>query len=196
MGLVFSLSKTKLVFMKAFSISVLVLSVFIFASADTTPFSGKPSPIPGRIEAEDWDKGEAGVAYADDDEQNRGEDYREPTQVDIEKRSDASNGHGIGWTRPGEWLIYTVEVAEDGEYRIEMPVASKGQGGTFRILMNGEDVSGPIRIPDTGSWQKLELIVKEGVKLEKGVHKMKVDMTEGGPGGGIGDIDYFEFVKS
>ena len=44
-------------------------------------------------------RGASGVAYQDTDEANRGADYREATQVDIEKRSDASNGHGIGWTR-------------------------------------------------------------------------------------------------
>lgn len=165
-------------------------------AAETIPFSGKPNVIPGLIEAEHWDKGEAGVAYADADEQNRGEDYREPTAVDIEKRSDASNGHGVGWVKPGEWLIYTVEVAEGGTYAIEIPVASKGQGGIFQIEMNGKDVSGPITIPDTGSWQKLVVLKHEGVILSKGVYKMKINMTTGGPAGGIGDIDYFKFVKT
>ncbi len=174
---------------------VLCPLILIGQAGDTTPFAGEPSPIPGLIEAEHWDKGEAGVAYADTDEVNKGENYREPTQVDIEKRSDASNGHGVGWTRPGEWLIYTVEVAENGVYTVEIPVASKGQGGTFQIEIDGNDVSGPITIPDTGSWQKLVLLRHEGVELKKGTFKMKVNMTEGGPGGGIGDIDYYKFVK-
>jgi len=184
--------------MKRVSISIPVLFVLMLGSvaADTTPFSDKPSAIPGLIEAEHWDKGEAGVAYADADEQNRGEDYRESTSVDIEKRSDASNGHGVGWTRPGEWLVYSVVIAEDGNYTLEIPVASKGKGGTFHIEMDGKDVTGPITIPDTGSWQKLVVLKHEGVTLTKGTYKMKVDMTTGGPGGGIGDIDYFKFVKS
>lgn len=187
----------KVFFMKQVSLSILSVFVTMLVSADekTVPFSGKPSVIPGLIEAEHWDKGPAGVAYEDADEQNRGEDYREPTQVDIEKRSDASNGHGVGWIRPGEWLVYSVEVAEDGTYTIEIPVASKGLGGTFHIEMDGKDVSGPITIPDTGSWQTLVVLKHEGVKLTKGVYQMKVDMTEGGPGGGIGDIDYFKFLK-
>ncbi len=45
----------------------------------TTPFSGTPAAIPGLIEAEHWDKGEAGLAYADTDEKNAGENYREKT---------------------------------------------------------------------------------------------------------------------
>ncbi|MDF2375005.1 MAG: carbohydrate-binding protein [Verrucomicrobiales bacterium] len=184
--------------MKPAPVLILFLLVNLsgIAVAETKPFSGEPSRIPGLIEAEHWDKGEAGVAYSDTDEKNLGEDYREPTQVDIEKRPDASNGHGLGWTRPGEWLLYTVEVLEDGIYTIEIPVASKGQGGTFHLKMDGKDVTGPITIPDTGSWQTLVLLKHEGVELRQGTYTMKLEMTEGGPGGGIGDIDYFKFLKS
>lgn len=165
-------------------------------SAKTTPFSGKPATIPGLIEAEHWDKGEAGVAYADADEKNLGENYRELTQVDIEKRSDASNGHGVGWTRADEWLIYTVEVTEAGTYSISMPVASKGPGGIFRIEMNGNDVTGKITVPDTKSWQKLETITHKNVVLNKGTFQMKVIMIEAGKSKSIGDIDFFKFVKT
>ena len=65
---------------------------------ETKPFGNKLPVIPGKIEAEHFDLGKAAVAYYDVDEKNLGADYREPTQVDIEKRSDASNGHGLGWT--------------------------------------------------------------------------------------------------
>jgi hypothetical protein len=161
----------------------------------TTPWGGKPHVIPGKIEAEHFDKGKPGVAYYDVDEENLGEDYREPTQVDIEKRDDASNGHGIGWTRKGEWLIYTVEVRQAGEYVVEMPVASKGQGGRFHMEIDGKDVSGPIEVPDTGGWQTLKLIHHKGVKLPKGTFALKVVMDEQGPSGSIGDIDYFRFER-
>lgn len=164
-------------------------------SKSPTPFHGEPHKIPGLIEAEHWDKGEAGVAYADSTEENKGEDYREKTQVDIEKRSDASNGHGIGWVVAGEWLIYTVEVAESGKYRIEMPVASPKLGGLFRIEMNGKDVTGPIRLSKSGDWKKLVMLTHENVQLSKGTFQMKVVMVENGETNGIGDIDYFKFVK-
>jgi Carbohydrate binding module (family 6) len=163
--------------------------------AMTIPFSGKPHAIPGTIEAEHWDKGDPGVAYRDVEEKNLGEDYREPTQVDIEKRSDASNGHGIGWTRKGEWLIYSVEVTQDGTYRLEVPVASNGRGGIFHLELDGRDVTGPIRVPDTGGWQTLKLLKHPGVKLRKGRYRMKLSLDEQGPSGSIGDIDYLKFVR-
>ena len=64
--------------------------------ATTEPFGGQDHAIPGKIEAEHYDQGEPDIAYRDVDANNHGVDYRGPTQVDIEKRSDASNGHGIG----------------------------------------------------------------------------------------------------
>lgn len=183
--------------MKSLFVPIVVsLGVPALLRAETEPFSGKPHPIPGVVEAEHWDKGPAGIAYSDVDEENRGEDYREPTAVDIEKRDDASNGHGVGWIRAGEWLVYTVEIVETGTYRIEMPVASNKEGGLFHIEIDGRDVTGPIRIPDTGSWQQLETITVEKVDLEKGVRKMKVVMDENGESTAIGDIDLFRFVRA
>ena len=127
-------------------ITVLLLAAGLLR-ADSKPFKGKPQQIPGKVEAEHYDEGEPGKAYHDNDVKNSGANYRGSTQVDIEKRPDASNGHGIGWTRKGEWLNYTVEVKESGTYTIEIPVASNKQGGIFHLEIAGRDITGPIRVP-------------------------------------------------
>ena len=178
---------------KALCVLILGLTPAALIAEGTIPFHGKPHEIPGKIEAEHWDKGKAGVAYKDIDEANRGEDYRETTQVDIEKRSDASNGHGIGWTKKGEWLIYTVNVTKAGTYDLEFPVASNKQGGVFHIEFDGKDVTGPINIPDTGGWTMLKTITCSGVKLKSGTQKMKLMMDKDGASKSIGDIDFILF---
>ena len=86
--------------MKLILITSLLLSSAYFLE-DSKPYKGKAHKIPGKIEAGHYDEGNAEVAYHDIDENNHGANYRGPTQVDIEKRPDASNGHGIGWTRKG-----------------------------------------------------------------------------------------------
>jgi hypothetical protein len=158
-----------------------------------TPFPAAPHRIPGTIEAEHFDQGADGIAYRDVDEANQGAPYREATQVDIEARPDASNGHGIGWTRAGEWLVYTVEVAESGTYDLEIPVASNKAGGAFHIEADGVDVTGPITIPDTGGWAVLKTIRHPGLALKKGPQTFTVVMDSEGPSGSIGDIDLFRF---
>ena len=160
---------------------------------ETKPFGNKLPVIPGKIEAEHFDLGKAGVAYYDVDEKNLCADYREPTQVDIEKRSDASNGHGLGWTKAGEWLWYSVDIRKAGKYSITMPVASNKQGGKFHLEIDGKNITGPIVIPDTGGWDKLKVIKVENVSLPKGKHRIKMVMDEVGASNSIGDIDYLLF---
>lgn len=159
----------------------------------STPYGGTAHAIPGLIEAEHFDEGGPGVAYYDVDEVNHGARYRGVTHVDIEERSDASNGHGIGWTRAGEWLVYTINVRQTGTYQIEIPVASQGQGGVFHLEIAGKDVSGPIRVPDTGAWTKLEMLRMPNVRLTSGNHAMRMVMDSEGASGSIGDIDYLKF---
>jgi hypothetical protein len=161
------------------------------------PYKGKVHTIPGMIEAEDFDEGGEGVAYHDTDPENR-EKHQPPYReggVDLEYREDASQKFNLGWTRPGEWLIYTVDVKETGTYTIEMMVASDKRGGQFRLEFNGVDRTGPVEIPDTGGWTKLKPFSKSGVKLEAGRFAMKLVLDKGGEKGSIGDIDYFRFVK-
>ncbi|MBW3629450.1 MAG: carbohydrate-binding protein [Gemmatimonadetes bacterium] len=161
----------------------------------TTPFGGVAQFIPGVVEAEHYDLGPAGVAYYDVDERNQGANYRELTQVDIEARKDASNGHGIGWAVGGEWLNYTVEVRESGTYTVEVPVASRRKGGTFHLEFDGTDVTGPFDVPDTGSWQTLQTIRKENVPLRKGTYTMRLVLDASGPSGAVADIDLIRFIR-
>ncbi len=142
----------------------------------TRPYQGKLHVIPGTIELEDFDEGAEGVAYHDLEpkhQEKKEPPYRQ-TGVDLEWREAASGKFNVGWTRPGEWLIYTVDVKEAGTYRIDMHVACKGPGGTFRLEFNGVDRTGPITVPDTGGWEHLKPFPHEGVKLVAGRQVMKV----------------------
>lgn len=167
---------------------------------DSSPSLTRPYKlhvIPGTIELEDFDEGGEGLAYHDLEPENQ--EKKEPpyrkTGVDLEWREAASGRFNLGWTRPGEWLIYTVDVKAAGTYRIDMHVACKGAGGTFHLEFNGVDRTGPITVPDTGGWEHLKPFSHQGVKLVAGRQVMKVMMATGGKSGSIGDIDYFTFVK-
>ena len=161
------------------------------------PYKNKVHAIPGTIETEDFDEGGEGVAYHDAEPAQK-ETHQPPyrdTGVDLEWREDASQKFNLGWTRPGEWMIYTVDVKEAGTYTIEMMVACDKLGGQFRLEFNGVDKTGPVTVPDSGGWTKLIPFSKEGVKLEPGRYAMKLVLDKGGVKGSIGDIDYFRFVK-
>ncbi len=168
------------------------------SASSARAYLGKHHQMPGTIELEDFDEGGEGVAYHDLDPENQ--EKKEPPYrsagVDLEWREAASGKFNVGWTRPGEWLRYTVEVKQAGSYRIEMHVACKGPGGTFHLEFNGVDRTGPITVPDTGGWEHLKPFTHADVKLVAGRQVMKVVMATGGTSGSIGDIDYLRFVKN
>ncbi|ACL16677.1 periplasmic copper-binding [Methanosphaerula palustris E1-9c] len=66
-------------------------------------------PVPGLVQARDYDLGGEGVAYHDTEPANLGGAYRPAEGVDIET---AGLFTDVGWIRDGEWLDYTVNVTE------------------------------------------------------------------------------------
>ena len=105
-----------------------------------------------RIEMEDFNLGEHRVAYYDKSHGNQGGSYR-LTHADIEPTTDSGGGFNLGSTKAGEWLTYTVHSSKAANHDMEFRVASAGQGGAFRVEVNGVDMTGPITVNDTGGWQ-------------------------------------------
>jgi len=116
--------------------------------AITSPDQG--TPLPGRLDAADFDSGTEGVTYHDDSAGNSGGAYR-PTDVDIE--ACAEGGYNVGWIGAGEWLQYSVNVAATGSYVVRLRVASPDGGGTLHVSDGTNSLTGPVSVPRTGGWQ-------------------------------------------
>ncbi len=143
-----------------------------------TPFSGNPLSLPGRIEAENFDKGGEAVAYHDNDASNLGTAYRTSEAVDIE--ACAEGGYDVGWTNPGEFLEYTVNVSAAGKYNFKARVASVTAGKSFHIELNGANISGTIAVPNTGDWQTWQTVTTPAVNLNAGIQVLKIYMDTDG----------------
>ncbi|MBO4806367.1 MAG: carbohydrate-binding protein [Paludibacteraceae bacterium] len=152
------------------------------------PFNGFPAKIPGKIEAEEFDYGGEGNAYHDNDEENRNGGSRNEG-VDL-------NDIAIGYSQTGEWIEYTVEVEEDGEYSVESRVASGSNTAAFTLYMDNQFIipgddgtpGGFIDVPNTGDWSTFTTIETKLNKLTKGVHVLKIEIT-----GDWVDLDYLKF---
>jgi endonuclease/exonuclease/phosphatase family metal-dependent hydrolase len=147
------------------------------ATATSTPYTGTPAAVPGRINAETFDNGGSGVAYFDTTAGNAGGQVR-ATNVDIEKSSEG--GYDIGWTAPKEWLNYTVSVRTAGSYTIQLRVASPS-GGSLHLGFNGPS-SGfwkTVAVPATGGWQTWKTVSLSGT-LGAGTQQMTVLFDTGG----------------
>ena len=121
-----------------------------------------------------YDLGGEGVAYHDTDGQNKGSgtlnpadgsylnEFRMHEGVDTSytKYHDQIDDNPyeavhppkdllyVGWTDPGEWFNMTVKVKRSGRYHVGLLYTSR-RGGGISLALNGNDVSGPIKIEST-----------------------------------------------
>jgi len=161
-------------------------------TASSTPFSGTPMALPGKIEAENYDKGGEGVAYHDTTIGNTGGVYR-TDNVDLQTATDTGGGYKVKTAAAGEWLNYTVSIAAAGTYTIDARVCSGGAGGTFHIEIDGVNVTGAMTVPDTGSWNAFTTISKSGVSLPAGTHVLRLVLdTNGSSTGMTGNFNWFQ----
>lgn len=186
-----------------------------------------PQTIPGKLQCEYYDIGGEGISYHDTDSVNNGSgklnpadgsylhEFRMNEAVDISytKFTDPPidntiynfvqplpNQLYVGWTKPGEWLKYTVEVTESGKYRLGL-MYTANKNGKISIDVNDKDVTGPILIPstfveaDTVAWRQWHhwnyLGNMAEIDLKKGIQVITLHTFE------VGDMnyDYINFDK-
>jgi hypothetical protein len=129
--------------------SIYELEVYGAAPVTQSPYGGARWAIPGKVEAENYDLGGEGVAFHDLTPANMGGQFRTDA-VDLE--SCTEGGYDLGYVQAGEWTEYSVNVNQAGVYTLQARVASTGSGA-FHVELDGQNISGPINIPNTGDWQ-------------------------------------------
>jgi hypothetical protein len=131
---------------------------------DQTAYGGSPWPIPGTVQAEDYDVGGEGVAYHDTDDVNQGGEYRTDEGVDVEQSSDSTDEYAVGQMWDEEWLEYTVDVTP-GEYTIEARVACARDDHQLLVKL-GEQTLGTIDVPNTGGWYTWQTVSITDVTID------------------------------
>jgi hypothetical protein len=185
--------------------------------------------VPGKLQCEYYDFGGEGVAYHDSDSVNSGSgglnkadgsylhEFRINEAVDISytKFQDPPIDNSpynfvepereqlyVGWTAPGEWIKYTIDVESEGTYRLGIMFTSN-QGGKISFSVNDLDLTGPLTIPSTfvaadtvdfrqwHHWNHIDEIAT--VKLGKGVQTFTIHTVETGQMNY--DFIHFELVR-
>ena len=146
--------------------------------------------IPGLIPAVYYDLGGNGIAYSDNEYQmttypnwvawNKGGRFRNDG-VDIEESEDVQGvRYSIGWIEDGEWLKYSVDVATTGIYNLEIRVATPNDGCKMSIYIDENPLVSEVKVPNTGGWKIWNDIIIDSIRLEKGMHELKVLFVRGG----------------
>jgi len=175
--------------------------VYKLTSNGTTPYGGSAASVPGTIQAEDYDSyndtadptepGEGFAYNALNSTQTNGV-YRTGEAISTEACGDAGGTYDCDYTSPGQWMQYTINVAQAGSYNLDARVASSGQGGTFHFDVDGTAVTGEMACPDTGGWQNYQDAVATGVNLSVGTHQLLlVEDSMGAGGTAVCNFNYF-----
>ena len=138
----------------------------------------RPIPIPGNIEAENYDTNGAAVSYFDTDSGNTGHTYR-TDDVDIEATTDIGGGHNVGWIVSGEWLKYTITVQETAVYQFVFRVASASGQGNIQLSLDSLPFCS-VTTPYTGGWQNWQTVTLSNLVLRAGEHLLLLEFRTGG----------------
>jgi hypothetical protein len=146
-------------------------------SAPQRPFGSSAIQVPGggaTFEAEDYDCGGEGVAYHDATTGNQtGSTYRPGESVDI--WDIPGGGRVVRNFDTGEWMEYTINVATAGNYRLGIMAGHNATPGQYRIEIDGNDATGNVTVPSTGSWDIYQWFDAPGaVALSAGQHVVRL----------------------
>jgi len=153
------------------------------SAATRSPYKGSPFPVPGSIEAEDFDNGGEGVSWHDLTAGNQGGFYRTDTDVDIIAPTGTATGAVVNNFQAGEWLEHTISVAQAGTYRLEAHVSSEFFTSRWHAEIDGVNVTGSVAVPNTGFWSTFQWVGVGGISLSAGQHVLRVQA----------DQEYFNF---
>ncbi|HEX8635610.1 MAG TPA: carbohydrate-binding protein [Pyrinomonadaceae bacterium] len=147
------------------------------AATSPTPYSGTAASMPGTISALDFDNGGEMVAYHDITVGCTG--YCPSRNTDVDTYSNV-----VLRAFGGEWLKYTVNITAAGTYTLSLDVGASVTGQTFHVEFDGVDVTGPLTVPNTGSWSTFQTVTKTGVSLTSGQKVMRVVIDGSSPADG------------
>ena len=217
--------------MKWYLIALTCTSLISVSYIQKSQYSGRPwknqmQQVPGKIEREFYDEGGEGVAYHDADSVNNGSgklnpangtflnEFRMNEGVDISytkthniddnpynKVPRSMNKLYVGWTVPGEWINYTVNVNEPATYKIGV-LYTANSDGLVSLDSDGKDATGPLKIVSTHNdldtikwrqWHHWNCADSIGcIALSKGIHVLKFHIVASGNM----NFDYLDFKKA
>jgi arabinoxylan arabinofuranohydrolase len=177
------------------------------------PYNGEPIALPGVIQAEQYDI--SPNAANDVSFHYNGAPKKSPHRTSPDSIMVAGFGNGhvstdgkpedpkqvyVGWTHGGEWLKYTVKVAEAGTYVFGGKFAAGAKNAKVSATFTPEIPTGPVAIPTTAGfqpnvevyhvWETLDGLAE--VKLPAGTYVLTIKIES--PNSGL-NFDYFTFTK-
>ena len=160
-------------------------------TTDIKPF--KEHTLQDIIFASDYALGRNGHAYFDTDTGNyagssgsysawnNGWSYRnDGVDIEVCSDTDTTNGYQIGFTNPGEFLVYPITNSTAQLVDVEIRAASGVTTGAYVVLeADGKVISDRIYMPFTGGWGNWRTNSANNLLIPEGDLNLKLIFTEG-----------------
>jgi len=163
---------------------------FMYEGQTQHAYANEEAWVPRGVAAWQYDQGGEGVAYHDTTEGNR---YGQGRHEDVDVALAADGRYYVAETKAGEWMEYSVVavIGEAFDAVIELEAASNGEGGVVHVEVDGVDVTGPMRLADTGGWQAFQTQRADRTfRLTRFGHRIRLSFDEDGPSGYVGSIRF------
>lgn len=165
------------------------ITVFVSSFSKTSPFKGPhiiSASQPLVLLAANFDFGGEGYAFHDSDDKNSfGENNYRSDNGDLESNAvDILNyGELVAVLLADEWLLYTVDVVDAGEYYFDISQAAMYGPALIYLEVDGINVTGEIEVPATGGYFNWTWApaTPPTITLSKGVHKIRLHFVSEGP---------------
>jgi len=164
----------------SYTVGSIVKNVSVTVSF-TRPFNGPhllENGLQTTLMAADFDFGGQGRAFNDNSANNGNKNYRRANgDPNSDRAGIEGNGNNLGWLAAGDWFQYTVEVRDAGKYAFGVSLSAGGNGGKFRIEVDGVAVPGDVDVPNNGSWSNWQIHPATPIELDLPAGKRKIKFT-------------------
>jgi hypothetical protein len=156
-------------------------AVFTKTEASQAPYGGVAWAAPGTIYPWDYDTGGEDVAYHATSAGNAGGAYRSD-DVDIWANGLPGAEAYAAIFATGEWLEFTLNVADTTNYDIAFNVGAPGAGRTFSMSIDGSSIASGVAVPNMGEelgYQYGQNVVTSNVAITAGTRVLRITGTAG-----------------
>nr|WP_294653470.1 carbohydrate-binding protein [Fibrobacter succinogenes] len=101
----------------------------------------------------------------------------------------SGTGKAIGYTSADQWMEYTVNVAEDGEYDIVASVSNGSGAGKLNLAIDGKQIASLSFTGTSNDWDAYEDATGKAT-LTKGQHVLRITIANDNT-----NVDYVKFSK-
>jgi len=162
---------------------VALSNIYTLVVGEQTPYGKVHHAVPGTFQSGHFDSFEGGsgqgISYLDFSPQNLG-NFRTTEAADA--ASDPNEGAILTWIDAGEWAEYSVNIASDGLYNLNLRYSNgnAGSAGKIDLYLDGQWIGRLGALSSTGKWETFGSKEFQNIPMRAGKRILQARFEESG----------------